>query len=315
MRSLQYWLVSVAVLAAGACADKPDMMMTGSTNNVPPETGEAESGETETTDAPVVTTTAAPEATSTGTSMSGTMTDPVEPTTSTSAGFIVPPDGGVSGQCDPRVQDCPEGQKCTAVSPARGEPWGVNICVDVTGEGVVGDPCDVEDGKYTGIDNCDVGTLCMLTDEEGKGGVCVEFCDTSDGCPQTPTANCVVYNDGSLPICLGSCDPIVQDCQDGQGCYNSAGDLFVCFKESAMVGEGGPGDECQYINQCQKGGFCAAAGSVTGCPPMSTGCCTPFCPVSGGNDPCQVGEECTPFFEMGTAPPDYEDVGVCVIPA
>ena len=105
--------------------------------------------------------------------------------------------------------------------------------------------------------------------------------------------------------------------RDGNGnqttlSYNSAGDLFVCFKESAMVGEGGPGDECQYINQCQKGGFCAAAGAVTGCPPMSTGCCTPFCPVSGGNDPCQVGEECTPFFEMGTAPPDYEDVGVCV---
>src|SRR5690606_20362659 len=102
-------------------------------------------------------------------------------------------------------------------------PWGINVCVDVGGEGAVGDPCDVVDGKYTGIDNCDVGTLCMLTDEEGKGGVCVEFCSTEDTCPQTPTANCVVYNDGSLPICLGSCDPIVQDCAAGQGCYNSAG--------------------------------------------------------------------------------------------
>ena len=133
-----------------------------------------------------------------------------------------------------------------------------------------------------------------------------------DNCPGTPTANCVVYNDGSLPICLASCDPIVQDCPDGQGCYNSAGDLFVCFKESAMPGEGGTGAECQYINQCQKGGFCATAGSVTGCDPMSSGCCTPFCPISGGPAPCQMGEECVPFFEMFTAPPGLEHVGACL---
>lgn len=315
MRSLQLWFVSVAVVAVGACGDKSSgMMMTASGASAAPN-DDGDDGDAS-TDEPGDTT--GPSATSTTAgSMSGTSSGgPIDPTTGgTSAGFIVPPDGGISGQCDPRVQDCPEGQKCTAVAPADGEPWGINTCVEATGDGAVGDPCDVQDGKYTGIDNCATGLICLLTDDEGKGGICVEFCDTSDACPQTPTAHCVVYNDGSLPICLPSCDPIVQDCPEGQGCYHSAGDLFVCFKESAMAGEGATGDECQYINQCQKGGYCAPTASVANCPPDSTGCCTPFCSISGGNAPCQVGEECAPFFEMGTAPPAYEDVGVCVIPA
>lgn len=316
MRSLQLWFVSVAVLAGGACGDKSGMMTaTGASGPTgePNDTGDDTEEPDDTT---------GPGATSTtggGMSATGTSSGPVEPTSAgsepTSVGFIVPPDGGISGQCDPRVQDCPEGQKCTAVAPVEGEPWGVNTCVEINGEGAVGDPCDVENGKYTGVDNCALGNICLLTDEEGQDGVCVEFCNTSDNCPNTPTADCVVYNDGSLPICLPACDPLVQDCPEGQACYNSAGDLFVCFKESAMPGEGAPGAECQYINQCQKGGFCASAASVSNCPPMSTGCCTPFCPVSGGNAPCQAGEECTPFFEMGMAPPSYEDVGVCVIPA
>jgi hypothetical protein len=309
MRALQLWCVSVAVVAVGACGGKsgPEQM----TGVAAAASGDDAGMETEEPGA------TEPGATATSAGVtSATGEAPEDPTgDDTAVGFIVPPDGGVSGECDPRAQDCPEGQKCTAVSPAPGDPWGVNICVEVTGDGLVGDPCDVEGGKYTGVDNCVAGAICLLTDEEGQGGVCVEFCDVNSACPQTPTAKCVVYNSGSLPICLGSCDPIVQDCPEGQGCYNSAGDQFVCFKESAMPGEGGIGAECQYINQCQKGGFCAATDSVVNCSPTSLGCCTPFCPVSGGNAPCQQGEDCVPFFEPGSAPPAYEDVGVCVIPA
>ena len=45
-----------------------------------------------------------------------------------------------------------------------------------------------------------------------------------------------------------------------------------------------------------------------------TGCCTPYCPVDGGPDPCNMGEECVAFFVEGMAPPGYENVGVCVVP-
>jgi hypothetical protein len=184
--------------------------------------------------------------------------------------------------------------------------------VPKTGDAQVGDPCDIENGKYTGLDNCDVGLICLLTDDEGKGGACVEFCDANSTCPKTG-AKCVVYNDGSLPICLVDCDPLVQDCPEGQACYNSAGDNFVCFKESAMPGEGAPGSPCTYINQCQKGSFCGAAASVANCG-ADSGCCTPYCPVSGGPAPCQAGEECIAFFAEGSAPPGLEDVGVCALP-
>lgn len=313
MRSFRPWVLSVAVFAVGACGDKAGMMTTGASA----ETGNAETGDSESSTGSMT----SASGTTTSGGMSGTTTTAPDPTTgagttgTSNGGFIIQPDGQISGQCDPRVQDCPEGQKCTAVSPAPGEPWGVNTCVEIKGEGAVGDSCDIEGGKYTGIDNCMEGTLCLLSDDEGMGGVCVEFCDTNDNCPNTPTAKCVVYNDGSLPICLGSCDPVVQDCPEGQGCYSSGGDQFVCFKVSAMAGEGATGDVCEYLNACQAGGFCAAADAVVGCDPMASGCCTPFCPVSGGNAPCQMGEECVPFFEMGMAPPSYEDVGVCVIPA
>lgn len=250
-----------------------------------------------------------PGPTSTGDPSGGTATG-----SETGGGFLQQPDGGVAGQCDPTVQDCPADEKCTAISDTPGDPWGINVCVPKMGDAQVGDPCDIENGKYTGLDNCDVGLICLLTDDEGKGGACVEFCDVNVTCPDTPGAKCVSYNDGSLPICLNSCDPLVQDCPEGQACYNSAGDNFVCFKESAMPGEGMPGAECTYINQCQAGSFCAAAASVAGC--AGTGCCTPYCPVSEGSALCNEvgGEMCVAFFAEGSAPPGLEDVGVCAIP-
>lgn len=252
-------------------------------------------------------------------SQPGPTTSASDPSVGSSGGndtgsvFLQEPDGGVAGQCDPTVQDCPVDQKCTAVSDAPGDPWGINVCVPKMGDAQVGDPCDIENGKYTGLDNCDVGLICLLTDDEGKGGACVEFCDANATCPKTG-AKCVSYNDGSLPICLSSCDPLVQDCPEGQACYNSAGDNFVCFKESTMNGGGGPGSECTYINQCQAGSFCAAAASVADCAGM--GCCTPYCPVSGGSAPCNEagGEMCVAFFAEGSAPPGLEDVGVCALP-
>lgn len=310
MRSLRRSLVLGAVvgLVGAGCGGKP-MGTAG-------ETGGGEEGGGSETGAPKGSTSGVDATTSggmsAGESTSAASTAGADPTT---GGFITPPDGGVSGECDPKLQDCPEGEKCTAVSPMEGEPWGVNKCVDLMGEGEVGDPCDVQDGKYTGVDNCREGTICLLTDDEGKGGVCVEFCDAGDNCPNTPTASCVVYNDGSLPICLQECNPLTQDCPEGLGCYNSAGDKFVCFKVSAMPGEGGPGAECAFINQCQAGLFCTAAENLAGCDAASGSCCTPYCSIDGGNAPCQMGEECVPFFEVGMAPPGYEDVGVCVVPA
>ncbi len=305
-------LTSLALLLA-ACGDKSaDSVTSDGTSQSASATESAGETSSATSNGPSATESASASATE-GPGSDPTV-DPSSPTTTEAVTtFIVTPDGGGAvSECDPKQQDCKAGEKCTAVSPKEGDPWGVNKCVPTMGDSQVGDPCDIVDGKYTGLDNCDVGLICLLTDDEGKGGACVEFCDTNDQCPKTG-AQCVVYNDGALPICLVDCDPLIQDCPEGQACYNSAGDSFVCFKESAMPGEGAPGDECSYINQCQKGSFCANPAALSMCG-AETGCCTPYCPVDGGNAPCNDGEDCVPFFVEGMAPPGFENVGVCAIP-
>ncbi|RMG98163.1 MAG: ribulose phosphate epimerase [Deltaproteobacteria bacterium] len=221
--------------------------------------------------------------------------------------------------CDPVAQDCPEGEKCTAYStdgdgpPAA--PWNANKCVPVMGMGQAGDSCDIEGGKYTGVDDCDVGLICLQTDDDGKGGACVAFCEPGMTC-EDPNAECAVYNDGSLPICLVTCDPLLQDCPQGQGCYAAAGGgAFICFKFSGMAGEGLQGDECNYVNACSPGTACLAPESVSGCGAQG-GCCSPYCDLTDPNADagCQQGEMCVSWFEMGMAPPGLEDVGVCAIP-
>lgn len=305
------WIVALAVASLSALACNPKAMETDGGDASASSSSSSSAGSSSSS------TSAGATGTTTGMGETGTTTGSATSSTSTSGSsgcsFIDCNTTGMMGsQCDPTSQDCPDGEKCTAVSPMEGQPWGVNECVPVAGGKQLGDACDVMGGKYTGLDDCDVGYICLLTDDDGKGGTCVEFCDVNMTCPKSG-AMCVVYNDGSLPICLANCDPLLQDCAAGQGCYPSGGDSFVCFKTSVGPGEGGQGFGCSYTNQCQPGLMCVAAASVTGCLDQS-GCCSPFCPIKEGNGPCQMGEECVAYFEMGMAPPGYEDLGVCAIP-
>ena len=240
-----------------------------------------------------------------GTTSDGTTSDG-------SGGFV--PDVEIGSMCDPMAQDCPEGEKCVAYSTdgdgPPSAPWDANKCVEETGDLVAGDPCDIEGGKYTGIDDCVAGTQCLMTDDDGFGGVCVEFCDSNMTCDQ-PTAQCNVVNNGALPLCLDSCDPLVQDCPDGQGCFNAA-NSFVCFKHSAEGGEGTVGADCGFINACLPGNMCLDVAAVQDCDPTFAGCCAPFCAISEGGATCQSMEEC--LLVIDPAPPGYGDVGVCSLP-
>jgi len=313
--------VFVLVALGLACGDKSEAtagVSDGMTSASATESASASVSATDTeTDSASASASASATATATATetatdgtaSASGSSTGDLE---TTGCSFLSCNDAGMmGGQCDPMGQDCPEGDKCTAVSQIEGEPWGVNICVEVGGDGGLGDPCDVEGGKYTGFDNCGVGYICLLTDDSGNAGTCVEFCDVDMLCPDSG-AKCVVYNDGSLPICLANCDPLVQDCAEGQGCYPSGGETFVCFKTSVEVGEGGEGDGCNYTNQCQPGLLCLAPTAVPEC--GENGCCSSFCSLAEGNGVCLEGQDCLPYFDEGQAPPGYDDVGVCAIP-
>jgi hypothetical protein len=232
------------------------------------------------------------------------------------------------GECGPDVtptcdiwnpDDCPEGEKCTAYATA-GSSWDANKCVMIMGDGQPGDDCVATDGSgVSGNDDCAEGSMCWDINQDTQTGYCVEFCT---GSAENSSCNgdtiCAIYNDGVLPLCLPTCDPLSAggDCpNDMNVCVSDpGGDGFVCVLNAS--GQMAPyGTECQYVNSCNQGLFCAAADAVPGCA-GSQGCCSEFCDINEPNtcSGAAGGQECVLWFEEGTAPPGYENIGGCAIP-
>ncbi len=251
---------------------------------------------------------------STTASMTGTPSDTGEQDSSGGVDsgqvFVVPPDGGGgASECDPRVQDCPRGQKCSAWANDGGTFWNATRCIDVGGRGVAGDTCTTEGGGVSGIDDCAAGFICLNTDQNGQG-TCVEFCQ-GDNRDCGPGDVCAIYNDGVLPICLVGCDPLLQDCPMTQSCIDTPNGQFICFSDASgnagLDGDACPPDDGE--NSCDPGLWCGPGSS--GCD--SVNCCTPYCDLA---DPqCMSPDVCTSFYgDPDSAPPGFEDVGVCVLP-
>jgi len=235
-------------------------------------------------------------------------------------GFIQPPDGGgVAIECDIWAQDCPVGEKCMPWANDGGNSWNATRCsVVADNPGQVGDECQVEGSGVSGIDTCDISSMCYYVDPETNIGQCVGFCQGSQANPVCdPGFVCSIVNDGVLILCRPECDPLLQDCIEGAACLPAGGsDLFTCIIDAS--GEAGAtGDACEFLNACDPGLFCADAAALVGCD-GATGCCSEFCDLDDPepNSFCSVaGTECVPYHEEGTAPPQYTHVGVCVVPA
>ncbi len=277
----------------------------------PAGVGEATSASTSGSSGAVASDTGAGTTTSAG-SAEGTGNDSTPNDTSgddddTGVSFVLRPDAASASECDPKAQDCPEGEKCVAWANDGGSSWNANKCVPVSGAGVDGDPCMIEGSGVSGIDDCAKGYMCWDTDPRTNIGGCVAFCDVNDLCPAETT--CAIQNDGVLPICIPSCDPLLQDCARGQGCYAKDGDNgeLICIPDASGAG-GLDGDPCEYDNACDPGLVCI--GGSAGC--VATWCCTPWCDLSAANTCPGVGEECIAHF--ADPPPGTEDVGICVVP-
>lgn len=242
----------------------------------------------------------------TGTDKGGSGDGDGDASDSTTGTFVDIDEDLVDGNtCDPWVQDCPEDEKCAAWSSA-GTTWDASKCVPLLGTGQAGDECTYN-GAAQGTDTCDVGHMCYYTNAEGVG-TCIPLCTGSPDskiCPEN--FNCSVSNEGSLLLCLYSCDPLLQDCQqDGAGCFWD-GSLFNCDPAGELL----EGDPCGYINDCSPGHLCLSAESLPGCTDSS--CCSGFCALDAPQ--CQNPDtECVAFFEEGTAPPGLENTGVCALP-
>lgn len=228
--------------------------------------------------------------------------------------------GAPTGECDPWLQDCPDGYKCMAFTEEGMNFFSGNKCTPVVpNPGSAGDPCHVEGGWWTGVDDCDYGLACWDINHDTNEGICRALCTGSAdnySCPEKSQV-CTFWVPGIAHICLETCDPLAQDCPAGQSCspnWGTDGQEFVC-KAEYSGDEGQEFDPCWASNTCDPGLICWSSTLATECDLASEGCCLPFCDLT---DPtCNgAGAECLPFYDLigGAAPPAYMNVGLCGLP-
>lgn len=209
--------------------------------------------------------------------------------------------------CDPFAQDCPEGEKCVPYGSTGGN-WDANKCVPVNGSGAAGDACSYA-GTIEATDDCGADSHCWdVQDIDGQlVGVCTPFCAGTPNDPQCdPGTACLIANEGTITLCIATCDPLLQDCGDGLACFWGNNDFQCIFTTQEFA----TGEPCGYINDCAPGNTCLNADVLPDC--QGAACCGSFCDLA---DPlCGAGTECAAFFEEGMAPPGYEQVGVCILP-
>ena len=244
-------------------------------------------------------------------------------TDTTGISFLPEPDGGgVAFECDLFEQDCPPGEKCMPWSNDGGSAWNATRCSPIADDPAgPGEPCMVEGSGVSGLDDCELGAMCWDVDPETMEGTCMPFCVGSANDPycEDPSRYCAISGDGVLILCVPTCNPIEQDCPDGSACY-PVHDYWTCAPDAS--GElGAYGDPCEFINVCDPGLVCLGSAAV---PPGeacegAAGCCSEICDIADplGDAQCTGaagGQTCQAWYEEGTAPQGYEDVGVCALP-
>jgi hypothetical protein len=228
--------------------------------------------------------------------------------TNDSVGFVDGADEMWGNECDPFAQDCPDGEKCVAYASSGGN-WDALKCVPVSGDQAGGEPCTYA-GAAESTDDCDATSFCWNVNEEGMG-TCHLFCTGTADNPECPAGSyCALAGDGVITLCIPTCDPILQDCDEGFACYWGNSD-FVCIFATQDIP---PGDPCGFVNDCVESTGCIDAAAVPGC--VGAACCSPFCQLGAGDQVCAVlpGTMCVPFFEDGMAPPGKEHIGMCLSP-
>jgi hypothetical protein len=186
---------------------------------------------------------------------------------------FVPPDRPEE-ECDILLQDCQETFGCYDAE--------IPLCLKAGG-GVLGDDC------YRDAD-CEAGLTCAISSQGDT--LCAPFCDAEDDtselacntlCPGSvvTVVDSETFEDAGA-YCLGGsgtgiCDPLVQDCGAGSGCYG---------RESTTCGTAGDipqWQECAPLgNVCEPGSECIG---ISG----ESSFCQPYCdPVGTGPNACET---------------------------
>jgi hypothetical protein len=241
-------------------------------------------------------------ATSADTTTTSESSESTETDTSTETSTTMPFDVILEiDECDPWLQDCPEGEKCVPYA-SEGGSWEGNKCVPIMGDQPPGEPCTYG-GVVEATDDCDASSACW-------NDTCHAFCTGTPMDPECPVGStCVLTSNPVLTFCFFDCNPLTQNCAPENGCYWT-GEKFDCVPSSEDLPAG---ESCEFTNACEIGTICVTAEIIPGCD--GVGCCSPFCNLGLGGPECDVlpGTSCAPFFE-NMAPPNYEQVGICVMP-
>lgn len=215
-------------------------------------------------------------------------------------------------QCDPFKQGgCSEGQKCNLYSKSGDGALDAAACVPLTvAPRQTAESCTVQGGYGTGLDDCAAGLMCWAVGPNGQG-TCVPLCDGCSDDPQCPDGRVCAEGVGNYHyMCLPACDPVAQNCIEGDACILS-GDGFVCAPDASGT-EGQIYDDCVHANGCEPGMMCAPPGSAPGCTaPDALGCCVPFCLVGGTSCPDDL--ECVVLFDPAEQP-ELAEFGFCTAP-
>ncbi len=302
-------------LALAACGEDPKATETAGETSDP--TGDATEG-TDSASSTSTSTAGLTSGSSAGSATGTTGTGSTGGETETGCSFISCKDGGGTSECDIWGQDCPDDQKCMPFADDGSNAWNATKCTPLDpNAALIGDVC--EGGGVSGIDNCELGSMCYYVDSETGEGVCVPFCIGSEEDPSCADLNdkCSISNMGSLILCRKTCDPLLQDCSGSAACLPASGSNdFVCIVDASGE-EGQAGDPCEYLNSCDPGLYCVEASLVPDC--VASGCCTEFCDYSDPNkdDACSqkdLGMSCELYFIEGEAPPGFEGLGGCILP-
>jgi len=232
--------------------------------------------------------------------------------------FITDPDGGYGGclerlpegtlalsiECSVQDQDCCRGEACKAWANDGGDAWNASRCTFVSDTPAqVGEPCVAEGSPVSGADTCDAGLMCWDVDAKSLQGTCAQFCGEDGPSCEAEGEVCSIGNDGAVPLCLPSCDPLASECGEGIGCYPS-GEDFVCVREGTPMYT-----DLQHPD-CAAGTFNIPADQVQGCSEGEGPCCTAFCDLSAV-EPCGADAECLPYFVPAMGKDDT--VGYCSV--
>lgn len=206
-------------------------------------------------------------------------------------------DMGVSWECLPWHDDCPEGQKC-AVSPPTATCVPLQEDAGGQGEACVGLPA-------LDSDTCAKGLFCnFATCDTYCKGPAQEYPPPPSDELVCPPGSVCVEDPYFIVVCIVLCDPLAPQCKDGQIC-EFFGQYFTCNTDQgeASLPAFSP---CAGGQACAPGMLCAPSEYAVECSEPGD-CCVPLCDL---DSPTCEGEAqlCEPLPYM---PPELAHVGIC----